>query len=156
MSVYGQNPGDGDYSKCRAKDPNHCPYHVPGSHGEMSAGEAAAYNERNAEQRAASKYADDAPTLGKLDAVKQAVPSNKAKQHRENAQQLVDNANNIVSRFEYGDWDDDDLDSINEEAANAYNELSSIYNAENARAELGSDTYNAVGDALTRIYSSMS
>lgn len=57
--MYGAQKDTGLVTPCRAKDPSTCPYHADGSHVQMTAQEAEAYNEGVAAARASS------PTLAK-------------------------------------------------------------------------------------------
>lgn len=50
---YGKTK-DGDYTPCHAKDKNHCPYHVNGSHEEMTEEQAMARTEAEMERRNSS------------------------------------------------------------------------------------------------------
>lgn len=52
--MYGAQKDTGLVTPCRAKDPSTCPYHADGSHVQLTAQEAEAYNEKVAASNAAS------------------------------------------------------------------------------------------------------
>lgn len=75
---------------------------------------------------------------------------------KDDAMELVEEARDIIARYEDEDFfDDDGFDTINDDAEQVYNELSRIHEASDARTILGEKDYAVISSTLSDLFDYM-